>query len=539
MTKNSVVFALTLIRHGETQCNKEEIIQGQQDVPLSEEGVKQAVLLGSRLQNQKYTHVYASDLARALQTTKHVLEKNNMCKSLPIQKDPRLRERKYGTVEGKTRQDLRRAARKQKLSLANFTPPGGETIHQVRQRAEVFFKELCQQLVGRKLDNLNTPSNGNNSWKYQLPRLSGVYGHRDPQPPDKALNLSIRQGTHSSQSTEVVYVVPNAAAAAGGQSESKRTKSQGTHAVADSVVGESNPTEINCADTQQTAPSGKNLASDLKGEVSCDLSVTGECLTNAALNESGENARESETSSNQHSSTTAANQHLSKSPNQHSEEICPTEEAVCQDCTVSCTDSAVIASADKVNDAAKTEMTGENNDVTESTPGREAKRAKIASSDDESAEKTPLKWEKTPSRTRFHIEDSDDEIAESEVYKDVTPNVVVSRTSKEPVVMQRCDSDPLMDVGEDVILSADILVVSHGGFLRELIRHFIDDFNCIVPGGDVSALTVSPNTGVSKFMISFSEDTDKPQLTCIFIHDREHLNIAHYKNTKYISDNLS
>ncbi|GFX92036.1 hypothetical protein TNCV_5005001 [Trichonephila clavipes] len=44
---------------GETAHNKDNVIQGQMDVPLSQTGLHQAELLGIHLQNQQYSHVYA------------------------------------------------------------------------------------------------------------------------------------------------------------------------------------------------------------------------------------------------------------------------------------------------------------------------------------------------------------------------------------------------------------------------------------------------------------------------------------------------
>jgi len=42
-------FELVLVRHGETGHNKERVIQGQLDIPLSNTGVNQAKLLGKNL----------------------------------------------------------------------------------------------------------------------------------------------------------------------------------------------------------------------------------------------------------------------------------------------------------------------------------------------------------------------------------------------------------------------------------------------------------------------------------------------------------
>ena len=67
-------------------------LAGQIDTCLSETGRQQALMVGSRLQNERWTHVFASDLNRATQTAQAIVEANkyNHCSLI---KDRRLRER--------------------------------------------------------------------------------------------------------------------------------------------------------------------------------------------------------------------------------------------------------------------------------------------------------------------------------------------------------------------------------------------------------------------------------------------------------------
>lgn len=59
---------LLLIRHGQSTWNHEHRIQGQLDPPLSDQGRRQAELLGHRLSGRRYAAFYASDLKRAFET---------------------------------------------------------------------------------------------------------------------------------------------------------------------------------------------------------------------------------------------------------------------------------------------------------------------------------------------------------------------------------------------------------------------------------------------------------------------------------------
>ena len=71
---------------------------------------------------------------------------------------------------------------------------------------------------------------------------------------------------------------------------------------------------------------------------------------------------------------------------------------------------------------------------------------------------------------------------------------------------------------------ADILIVAHGGLLKELITYFVDSLGCQIPGGTAYIQSVSPNTGMSKFTVSLGEaENDPPRLTCLSFHDKEHL----------------
>ncbi len=57
-----------MVRHGQSTWNREHRIQGQLDPPLSDEGRRQAELLGRRLAGRHWAGFYASDLKRAFET---------------------------------------------------------------------------------------------------------------------------------------------------------------------------------------------------------------------------------------------------------------------------------------------------------------------------------------------------------------------------------------------------------------------------------------------------------------------------------------
>jgi len=87
---------ILLIRHGETAWNAERRLQGQLDIPLNEEGKRQAAALARALTAEPVDAIISSDLRRARSTAQAVAE---AC-GLPLQTDPSLRERCFGAFEG-------------------------------------------------------------------------------------------------------------------------------------------------------------------------------------------------------------------------------------------------------------------------------------------------------------------------------------------------------------------------------------------------------------------------------------------------------
>jgi broad specificity phosphatase PhoE len=104
-------LTLLLVRHGETLWNAEGRWQGQTDVPLSDTGREQARLLGTRLGRLWSAGVLplpriaqASDLSRARETAALILEAAGQ--TLCVETSPALRERFFGSWEGKTANEV-------------------------------------------------------------------------------------------------------------------------------------------------------------------------------------------------------------------------------------------------------------------------------------------------------------------------------------------------------------------------------------------------------------------------------------------------
>jgi 2,3-bisphosphoglycerate-dependent phosphoglycerate mutase len=90
---------LVLVRHGQSQWNLENRFTGWVDVPLTEQGEKEAHRAGQLLKGSKFDIAFTSDLQRAQKTLAIVLQEIGQT-NLPILKDEALNERHYGALQG-------------------------------------------------------------------------------------------------------------------------------------------------------------------------------------------------------------------------------------------------------------------------------------------------------------------------------------------------------------------------------------------------------------------------------------------------------
>jgi len=90
------VTRVSIVRHGETEWNLADKMQGISDSPLTPKGIALAKELGEKLAGMKFSKIYTSDLGRAYNTAKYINEKLG----LEIVPESRLRERNMGIFEG-------------------------------------------------------------------------------------------------------------------------------------------------------------------------------------------------------------------------------------------------------------------------------------------------------------------------------------------------------------------------------------------------------------------------------------------------------
>jgi 2,3-bisphosphoglycerate-dependent phosphoglycerate mutase len=98
---------LILLRHGETDWNRELRFQGHVDVPLNDIGHEQARRVAARLATEAVHHLVSSDLTRAQQTARPVAQHNLQALPLAPVTDAALREQCFGVIDGMRVADIK------------------------------------------------------------------------------------------------------------------------------------------------------------------------------------------------------------------------------------------------------------------------------------------------------------------------------------------------------------------------------------------------------------------------------------------------
>jgi broad specificity phosphatase PhoE len=120
---NNEPLHILLVRHGQTDANRDGIAQGQLPTSLNAVGRRQARLVAKRLATfaPEIELIISSDLPRAAQTADTIADGLG----LTVQCDRAWRERTLGVFEGKTATE--RAALRVTLSLGAADPPGAQS----------------------------------------------------------------------------------------------------------------------------------------------------------------------------------------------------------------------------------------------------------------------------------------------------------------------------------------------------------------------------------------------------------------------------
>lgn len=160
---------LILLRHGKSVWNKKNIFTGWVDIPLSAEGIDEALQAGEVLKQEPIDIIFTSTLARASMTAFLALAQHAsgrvpvLCHDDPAYAFPEgldlipmiaheaLNERRYGDLQGKDKQAIKEEFGEQQFLLwrrsYDTPPPHGESLKMTAERTLPYFHTTILPLL--------------------------------------------------------------------------------------------------------------------------------------------------------------------------------------------------------------------------------------------------------------------------------------------------------------------------------------------------------------------------------------------------------
>ena len=133
-----------LVRHGETNWNKEGRFQGQRNIPLNSNGKKQAEKASKYLKEINFNKAFSSSMDRPYETAQIILQNKS---DLEITKIEKLVEISHGLWEGKLEKEIKEQwpdlLKNWHEKPEQVIMPEGETIKEVSERSLMAWEEIC------------------------------------------------------------------------------------------------------------------------------------------------------------------------------------------------------------------------------------------------------------------------------------------------------------------------------------------------------------------------------------------------------------
>ena len=135
-----------IVRHGETNANREGYLQGWSNDLLNENGQMLARITGQGMKGIRFDHCISSTLIRARETAEIILRETG--NDIPIEFDDRIKEIHFGSYERLSIKDERVVPLLQHPDIDRKFPDG-ESISDAMQRTQGFLKELIARDDGK------------------------------------------------------------------------------------------------------------------------------------------------------------------------------------------------------------------------------------------------------------------------------------------------------------------------------------------------------------------------------------------------------
>jgi 2,3-bisphosphoglycerate-dependent phosphoglycerate mutase len=145
---------LVIVRHGQSQYNRQDRFTGQLDVALTDLGRKEAMVAGRKIRRKhlSFDFYFTSDLKRAINTMSIILDELKVSQNLRmIVQSPALRERAYGELQGmnKTEVATRYSEKQVHVWRRSFSarPPGGESLEDTYARVVAYYTTSIRPML--------------------------------------------------------------------------------------------------------------------------------------------------------------------------------------------------------------------------------------------------------------------------------------------------------------------------------------------------------------------------------------------------------
>jgi len=224
------VGILVLVRHGKSEWNKRNIFTGWVDIPLSPEGIDEALECGREIAHIPFDVIFTSTLNRAMSTAMlamsvhdegkvpcfmsddkrgQVADKKTLETLIPVYSAWELNERMYGELQGRDKDACRKEFGEEQVKIwrRSFAtpPPGGESLKETTERTLPYFEEKIVPYL-KKGKNVLISAHGN-SLRAIVKRLDGLSD-------DEILHLEIPTGrpiAYRMEGEELKKIPPDAA----------------------------------------------------------------------------------------------------------------------------------------------------------------------------------------------------------------------------------------------------------------------------------------------------------------------------------------
>ena len=189
MSHSKKITTLVLVRHGQSQWNKENLFTGWKDPDLTEKGIEEASNAGKKIKqtNINFDLHFTSKLKRAQRTGNLIMQE--LGEDIPTSENKALNERDYGDLSGLNKDDARKKWGDEQVHIwrrsYDTPPPGGESLKNTAERVLPYFENIIYPEL-RNQKNILISAHGNS--------LRALIMYLEKISEDKIVKLEIATG---------------------------------------------------------------------------------------------------------------------------------------------------------------------------------------------------------------------------------------------------------------------------------------------------------------------------------------------------------